>query len=267
MISGPFAFGLVYYRYIKKQRLLQPQYNIVAILQTTSDKEKLKTVYLAELLKLSVDQPTNLFRFNTKEAQKILLSSPLITFARVKKIPPGTIYIDYTLRKPIAYLTDISNTVVDREGVAFPFKPFFTPKKLPEIFLGLSEPIFWGKPVKDIKFKLALYLIDLINENLSKEGLTLLKVDVSKALSDSYGQREVVVTLEDSIEKKNEDGKRERSIISHLLRLNVDHYRQGLADYLQWRNHQIQQGCCQSFVIDLRVPELAFIQTDTKETK
>ncbi|BBI18369.1 FtsQ-type POTRA domain-containing protein [Neochlamydia sp. S13] len=84
-ISGSASGGLIYYKYIKRQRLYNSQYNIVAIAQTTPDKEPLKTAYLAELLNLSIDQPTNIFRFNTQAAQQKLLNSPLITHAYVKK--------------------------------------------------------------------------------------------------------------------------------------------------------------------------------------
>lgn len=269
-ISGPAVGGFAYYRYIKKQRLHQPQYNIVAIMQTTPDKERLKTIYLAELLKLSVDHPTNLFRFNAKEAKRVLLTSPLITSARVKKIPPGTIYVDYTLRKPIAYLLDSTNTVVDHECVAFPFKPFFTPKKLPEIYLGLDDQAVWGKPIKDIKCKLAIYLVDLITEHCCKEGSYLIRVDVSDALADSYGQRQIVVIMEDHLEKMGENGISEKVALPQLLRLSVDNYRQELANYLELRSHLHKESLSKlvdhsekindPIIIDLRIAELAFIK-------
>lgn len=267
LITGSAVGGFFYYRHVKRQRWHQPQYNIVAILQTTPDKERLKTIYLAELLKLSVDRPTNLFRFNTKEAKRVLLNSPLITSAKVKKIPPGILYIDYSLRKPIAVLVDFTNTAVDQEGVSFPFKPFFTPKKLPEIHLGLQAPLVWGQPIQDIKCKLALYLIDLVHANCCKNGLQLLRVDVSNALADSYGQRQIIIFLEDHRIKKELSGKVHESVIPHLLRLSVDNYRQELANYLELRSvlysekfKKFTEKGAEPIVIDLRIPELAFIK-------
>lgn len=272
-ISGSAAVGLIYYRHIKKQRFQRPQYNIVAIVQTTPDKERLKTIYLAELLHLSVDNPTNFFRFNAKKAQRTLMASPLITSARVKKILPGTVYVDYTLRKPVAYLVDYTNTVVDRGAIAFPFKPFFTPKKLPEIYLGISDQaiLMWGREIKGIKSQLALYLIDLITENCCTENSFLTRVDVSNALADSHGQRQIVVTIEDYVEKES-TGNTIRIIIPQLLRLSIDNYRQELANYLALRPLLHEQGFkmlpesseklirAPSQIIDLRIPDLAYIK-------
>lgn len=267
LISGSAYLGILYYRYIKKQRLLKSQYKIVAIVQTTPEKERLKTIYLAELLNLSIDHPTNLFRFNAKEAQNVLTSSPLITSAKVKKIIPGTVHIDYKLRKPVAYLLDYTNTVIDQEGVPFPFKPFFTPKKIPEVFLGMTEPLTWGKTIHGIKVKLALYLIELITENCCKDGAHLSRVDVSNALSDSNGQRQIIVIIDEYVESSKEEGKTERLLTPYILRLSVDNYRKELANYLALRSWlrnknkvSIQDDITiKPKIIDLRIPELAYI--------
>ncbi len=270
-VSGSAAVGFSYYRYIKKQRLQLTQYNIVAILQTTPDKERLKTTYLAELLHLSVDHPTNLFRFKAKDAKKKLLSSPLITSASVKKILPGTIFIDYTLRKPFAYLLDYSNTVVDHDAIPFPFKPFFTPKRLPEIYLGLQDakPPIGGKQIQGIKGQLAIYLIDLIVENCCTENSYLVRVDVSNSLADSYGQKQIIVEMEDHVEKLMANGKAAMVIIPQLLRLSVDNYRQELANYLTLRplirkkdidlENSDKAIRLEPIVIDLRIPQLAYV--------
>jgi hypothetical protein len=274
-ISGSAFGGLIYYKYIKRQRLYNSQYNIVAIAQTTPDKEPLKTAYLAELLNLSIDQPTNIFRFNTQAAQQKLLNSPLITHAYVKKILPGTIYVDYELRKPFAYLLDYHNTVIDREGVTFPFKPFFTPKKLPEIYLGItdSSPLSWGKPLQEIKCKLALYLIDLLSTHCCSEYSYLSRVDVSQAFADSKGKRQIVAILDEQVEKTDQAGKLVKGIASHILRLSVDNYRQELANYLQLRPllkyhvEDAEEGEAEKLlkfkplVVDLRIPALAYIKS------
>lgn len=266
-ISGTALIGVLYYNSIKKQRFAHPDYNIVAILQTTSDKERLKTVYFSELLNLSLDRPINLFKFNLKQAKTILLSSPLITSAHVKKIMPGTLYVDYTLRKPFAYLMDFTNTVLDHEGVPFPFNPFFTPKKLPEIYLGLDDQssISWGSQLKGIKVRLALYLVDFIRENCCQDTSFLTRVDVSHILADSHGQRQIIVMIEEGVERTAD-----QSVVSipFVLRLGVDNYLQGLANFLALRPNILEKLSLQSdksvqeesIVIDLRIPELAYIK-------
>jgi hypothetical protein len=271
--TGSTAVGLFYYRHVKKLRYQQPQYNIVALIQTTPDKELLKTIYLAELLNLSADQPTNLFRFIAKEAQRKLKRCPLMTEVKVKKILPGTVYVDYKLRKPSAYLLDYTNTVLDQEAVAFPFKPFFTPKKLPEIYLGMmEETITWGQPIQGIKSKLALYLIDLITENCCTANTHLTRVDVSHALADSCGQRQIVVIMEDHVERMGASGQVSTVIIPQVLRLSLDNYRQELAHYLTLHPHLLERSLKKlgettdamvrttPAIIDLRIPQLAFIK-------
>lgn len=273
-VSGSATAGFVYYRHIKRQRCQQSQYNIVAIVQTTPEKERLKTVYLAELLNLSVDHPTNFFRFHSKEAKRTLTASPLITSAHIKKVLPGTIYVDYSLRKPVAYLLDYTNTVIDREAVAFPFKPFFTPKKLPEVYFGLSNnpSLVWGQQFKGMKSRLAIYLIDLITENCCTGSSFLTRVDVSNALADSYGQREIIVIMEDHIELTNSEKSQIVLIVPQMLRLSVDNYRQELANYLVLRTflreknfsiktEEINQSIrSKPILIDLRIPKLAYVK-------
>lgn len=268
---GTFFVGFLYYKKIQRIRYQEPQYNIVAIVQTTPDKERLKTVFLSELFNLSIDKPTNLLQFNASEAEKKLLSLPMITSAQVKKILPGTIYTEYSMRKPLAYLLDYSNVALDSEGVAFPFKPFFTPKKLPEIYLGnFPSGHVMGKPINTVQCKLALYLLSLITEQCCAEKTQLVRIDVSKALADSYGQRQIVVILEDQIER-NVEGKLVLVGVPQMLRLSVDHYRQELANYLALRPFALQQGSSipldvnsktnrtKPIIIDLRIQELAYI--------
>lgn len=266
-VTGSASLAVFYYRHLKAQRLQQPQYNIVALIQTTPDKERLKTIYLAELLGLSIDQPTNLFRLNINEARQNLLKSPLITTAKIKKILPGTLYIEYSLRKPFAYVIDFTNTVVDKAGVAFPFKPFFTPKKIPEIYLGLDKnDLEWGEQIKGVKIKVALYLIDFFHHNLP-ESTSLVRVDVSHAFDDSYGNRQVVVMLEESLNLKMHS-ENIAFTIPHILRLSLENYKQEISNYLVLRPLMIDKGASkiknqstplEPLIIDLRISGLAYI--------
>ena len=88
LISGSsyaIYFGLAN---MKKKGAVDPAYTIRAIIQTGPQKEALKTVYLAELMGLSFDQPKNLYLFDEKKAEHNLLNSPLIESAKVKKKKP-----------------------------------------------------------------------------------------------------------------------------------------------------------------------------------
>ncbi len=215
------------------------------IIQTGPQKEALRTPYLAEVIELSADKPVIVQQFDPMLAQKKLRLSPVIKSAFVKMIKPDAVYIDYTVRQPIAWLYDFENIALDDEGVPFPIIPFFSPKKLPEIVLGLTtKPIIWGHPLKDEKTSLALTLLKMMQE----KSLNVLRVDIASSFAPSLGQREVVVILEESGYSK-------------FLRLTPKNFAQELGNYLELRKTLPPE----TQIIDLRIPQLAFI--DGSKTK
>jgi hypothetical protein len=265
--------GWLYFQHIKQLRYQDDQYRIIALVQTGPEKEALKTVFLEELLDLSVDKPANLFRFNTQAAERKLLECPLIKKAVVKKIKPGTLYIDYSIRQPIAFLADYSNTAIDAEGVLIPFTPFFTPKKIPEITLGVALPEgeVWGTQMSGRGIKLAFDLLEQVNSLCCSQTSYLRKVDVNKAFADSYGQRQLVVVIEDWFEKEQE-GRSVLCIFPRILRLSTANYLQELKDYLVLRDQLQQQELQQvvdstndlvradPMIIDMRIAQIAFLK-------
>lgn len=282
LVSGTAWMGWLYYHHVQHLRRQDPTYNIVAIVQTGPEKEVLKTVYLAELMGLSVDYPQNLYTFDTKNAVSKLLASPLIKGATIKRIRPGTVYIDYVVRQPVAYLADYTNTALDEEGYIFPFYPFFTPKKLPEIVVGLppfgtpgkgkeSAGGEWHRPLMGKEVPLAMQIIKAFNGNRLYESTVLKRVDVSKAYKASPGQREMVLMVEERMECH--EG--ERSILCvfpRILRFNVASYQEQLDNYLILRSYlaihphpplKFPEGSpvvtASPLVIDLRIPDLAFL--------
>lgn len=264
-ISGSAFTGWLYFLHIRERRLHDDQYHIVAIIQSTPQADALKTVYLAELLNLSLDQPINLYQFNAKEAVQILLNQPLIKSASVKKILPGTLFIHYEMRTPIAYVGDFANTMVDEEGYLFPFYPFFTPKRLPTLYVGLEkEECKWGSCLlENFSLKLAFSILRQF-EQLPQDHLSIKQLDVSQAQADSYGQRQIVLLIGENLSQS-------RSSDSGIyLRLSSDHYVQDLANFrtLQTSLFAKQESCLtkvtaqkQPLIIDLRIPHLAFIKT------
>lgn len=260
LICGTAGVGLAYYENFKWRRAHNDKYRLVAIVQTCPAKESLKTTYLAELLNLSIDKPLNLYQFNLQSAKRTLLTSPLIKDALVAKIYPGTLYVDYTLRSPIAFLTDYSNTALDDEGVPIPFKPFFTPKKLPDIYLGLNtEEIkeLWGKRLEDPRISLAMTLLDFVSNHLVDARCRIRRIDVSRAFAP-FGQREVIVVLEELVEKQKQPA---LVVSQRILRINSDTYKQELSRFAALHSHLGEENV----VIDLRIPQLAFIKNESME--
>lgn len=257
----------------KKMRGIDHRVPIKAIVQTGPQKEALKTGYLAELLDLSIDKPTLSSDFDVKEADKKLVESPVIKEAKVKIKEPGILYIDYTTRQPIALLLDYENVALDQEGCPFPVAPFFTPKKLPEIYLGMEEELEWNRPITGEKIELAFALLEMINGPIVGDLFNVKRIDVSSACEMSYGRREIVLFAQDEIYIPFQ-GKEVRFVIPRILRLPTKKYAQELGNYLKFREQRLEKEKaelklpkegqtivqCPTVTIDLRISQLAFIE-------
>ncbi len=257
----------------KKMQGIDHRVPIRAIVQTGPQREALKTAYLAELLDLAEDQPTLSSNFDVKEAEKKLRESPVINEVHVKIQEPGILYIDYTTRQPVAFLLDYENVALDKEGYPFPVAPFFTPKKLPGIYLGMEEELQWNQPIVGEKLQLAYALLELINGPIVGDLFNVKRIDVSNAFEMSYGRREIVLFAQDEIYKTYR-GKEVRFVIPRILRLPTKKYAQELANYLKFREQRLEKEqqelkvtdegqtvvLCPIVTIDLRIPQLAFIE-------
>ena len=259
LVSGTAGSAILYYFHLKRLRAQDEAYQVIAIVQTGLHKETLRTVYLAELLGLSIDRPTNLYQVNLKTEKQKLLASPLIKSAEITKIKPGTLIIDYVPRIPVAFLGDFTNTALDEEGFLIPFKPFFSPKKLPEIYLGnMGDEIKWGKAVEGKRGELAMSLFPFFSALCKEEGLILKTIDVSQAEALSLGQRQIIVEFEDS-----------RNV--WILRCSLENFNVEMTRYIALRRHiqLTEDKGNESYirVLDLRIPQLAFLKSEKKLTK
>ena len=228
-----FIFYGVSFHYKKKEPSCLP---IRWIAQTGPIKEGLKNDYLAELLGLSKNHPKPI---DPEEAQNILKRSPLIREVQVSVVNIDTLYIDYVMRQPRFFLLDFSNIAVDEVGCLMPFKPFFTPKRLPALFLGLKSMITWSEPIQKEKMHLALDLVHYL-ENIAHVS----QIDLSQVDEETLGKREITVTLDNANKSR------------HYLRLSLKRYAQEISHYCAVRERIEGKSC----VIDLRVANLAFIK-------
>lgn len=260
-ISGSALMGWLYYLHRREHKFNDDQYRIAALVQNTPQADGLKTVYLAELLDLSLDRPVNLYQFNIKDAQQTLLNHPIIKDASVKKILPGTLYVNYSMRTPLAFVGDFANTAIDEEGYLFPFRPFFTPKRLPTIYFGFNtEECKWGSCLKSLIPVQAAFNLLRDFECLEKEHLYLKQLDVTRIQADSYGQRQIVMI----VEKKGE-GSGQKQYPLMILRLSSEHTELDLANFRSYQATLFEKegkmgNLDQPIIIDFRIPHLAFIR-------
>lgn len=259
-ISGSAWLFYGIYFFFWSARADDARYKILAIVQTGPEKEALKTSFLAELLSLAIDRPVNLYQFDLRGGQEKLLRFPLIKEATLKRIPPGTLYIDYAIRRPVAYLRDLENTAIDEEGYLIPFKPFFSPKKLPSIEVGIkNEKLKWGEKLSHPNGELALEIAKSIEELLAKTGLDLTSIDASKAHTASLGDEKVVVTLEEGMSSRSPGA----APLHYTLILNVEKVRENLSRFKRLL-HSKNELLSRSKVLDLRLDQLAFIAEEER---
>lgn len=270
--------GILTFRYFKNAEALDYEVPIKAIVQTGPQREALRTNYLAELLGLCVNRPILCTEFDLKQAKEILLTSPVIQEAEVKLKEPGILYIDYTIRKPLCYLKDFKDVALDDKKVPFPTSTFFTPKKLPEIYLGMDEEILWNEPLTGEKIDLAFELLKILTGPIVSDLFNIKLIDVSLAFETSCGRREIVLLTEDELLSVYE-GEEVRHQFPKLLRLSTKNYASELSNYLKLREQILEQEegeiappeqgekviAHSPKVIDFRIPQIAFIEHGTSE--
>ena len=277
--------GYTLFRYMRQSKLHSKEYEIAAIVQTGPEKEALKSSYLAELLDLSLDAPTNLYAVDSKKLALQLLASPLIKSCEIKKLFPNTLYIDYETRKPLAWIADYRNIAIDAEGYLLPVSPFLPPKEIPELYLGL--PAFgapedgqgrkgglWNTPLENQHLRVALDVLRIFEGSQWHEGLKLLRIDVSNAFAPTLGRREIVLFTEECITVEQK-GKPLNFVFPKILRLGSKRYQEQLDHFFtlrktmaaDYRKQLAMQETSTHFaprIIDLRIEQLAFVENSIK---
>ena len=228
IISG---FNYVVITKIKKYRqtkFIAEKYNIKTIYQNKKNVN-LDVNYLAELIDLSFDKPTNIFTFDENEATKKLLKSPIIVDAQVKKMKPDCVFVDYTLREPKAELYDFENTLIDKDGYIFPKDPFFKDQNFCKIFLNLDE--FKGFEKIDTKeAKLALDILNKLKASGFSDLVKIAMLDTSRAYLQSYGKREIVLQIDEMV-TINKKLKKTQFVFPKILRLSKTNFLEKISNY------------------------------------
>lgn len=245
------AGGIYYFNTVRLYRLrTDPQFTIKKLIHSTPSKEKLRTEYLAELLGLSVDAPQSLIDFDVAKAAKRLTESPVIKKAHVRKRGDDSLVVRYEMRTPIARFGNVFNGGIDEEGVIFPLSPFFTPKKLPEIYIS-AHAIAFGKHLPSQEWTIAKTLLQAINDDPSIYDLQVEHIDVSTFKAPSLGKRSIAIVI------KNPNSK-------HYVRLHHKTYLESLANYIELRKELLfQERDGDSFeekIIDMRIANYAYVK-------
>lgn len=248
-----------YYQHVMEVRKKDSAYTITGVIQTGYEKEPLATSYLIELMDLSLDKPANLYAVDESHLQKRLFRSPLIKSALIYKALPNTVHVDYEARKPIAYLKDFSNTLISEDGILLPFKPFFSPKNFPDVYLGnLSNDIIYGAKIPEERMTLIRDFIAYVNDFFERHNQRIRFIDFSNSGHSNKDRAEITLFIE---------GAREGYDCECLMRLGSHSYKEGLALYNpimekeDTRILKILKGDAKKWhlIMDLRTPKMALV--------
>lgn len=240
-------------------------YSISKIIQTGPHRDHLTTAALAEVLCLSIDKPTLFKNFSTKEAESKLVKLPMIQSAKVHLVKQDILYIDYVMRTPIAILYDYENTALDEEGYAFPFYPYYSPKSLPEIYLGEErDELLYEKPIETKSLALAFRVLRSLKKIALHQNFYIKRIDVSKAFEKSLGKKEIILQI---YNKNHTLYLSPKSSFLYTLRLDPLNYAKNLGNYLMLHKELIALEKRYDYrikederVIDLRIDNTAYIE-------
>jgi hypothetical protein len=271
IISGFNYFIFSQVKKKQKKKLVSSKYHIKTIAQNQNDI-CLDVDYLAELLNLSIDKPTNLFLFDENKAKENLLSSPLIKkVTEIKKIKPNCIFVDYEIRNPVGYICGFENVAIDEEGYIFPINPFFPDMDLCKFCFDLNNIDEYKKN----QTNQAVLILDIYKKLKNSGFADLVKIkilDASRLDAQSYGKRELIIFIEEEV-IVHKDKADITVIFPMILRLALNNYLEQIGNYVSLRKkilkdyeNQIKSSNIVNHIIrfkpktiDLRISKLAFI--------
>lgn len=207
----------------------------------SSKQEQMPISFLAEIMDLSIDNSVNLYSFDCEEAQRKLMATHAIAKAHITKIKPDILFVDFELRKPIAVVGDVTNTFIDEEGILFPIFPFYTPKRLVEVYFALPKlPTYYGRRLSEKRMHIVTNLIHQL------KGRRLHRIDLSHMDEPTLGRREIVIVLSVKGFKRT-------------LRLDSKEYQEQLENYAALEKTYFSKENFEC-IIDLRIPNIAYVR-------
>jgi hypothetical protein len=228
----------------------------VAARPTTQDR--LPVGVLSEILNLTCNSSVSLFTLEPSEAQKQLLRCPAFAKAKVWRLLPGTLGVEYALRTPVATLGGLKNVGIDGTATVFFLFPYYAPKRLPVIVLPIDDL----KTLREVQRRvrriketgIALKLLEKITPMAASHHLTVDRVDLTPFHQQNIFRREVVLAF--------------TSPLSNETRLYVRINSKKLLvklDLLPALFHHLLRGVFRGGTIDLRYDGFAIVSGEVAQ--
>lgn len=186
-------------RRVKNQHLVLRR---VAARSKTVDRVPLSL--LCSLLEIREGVP--LFSIHPHDMLARIKACPAFSYARVWRLLPGTLGVEYSLRSPAAFLGGVRNVVFDEKGTLFFLLPFFAPKKLPQVVLDLPHQSSLEKmqeeAARSYEMKVALRMLPVLTHFASHYNMSLECIDLSKRNHPNIFRREIILAFSPQLSKE-----------------------------------------------------------------
>ncbi len=217
---------------------------LTTLVQKTPTRTYLSPRFFSDYLALSPKgQKITLSLLDVKKIEKKLAAFPLFAHIEAKISNSGELILSYELREPRFFLGDFSDLGLDKGGRVIPLKPFFSPKILPCVWLGLHK-IDWTRAYLIEKaVEVALFFEDTTYRNFQLESIDLSRLD-----HPITAHHEIIVKV---LHFGN----------VHYLRIHPDRIAQALKRYAKiFDEDSLQNYSRSSFVFDARIKKFATLK-------
>lgn len=223
---------------------------------TTPDRLPLGV--LTELLDLNSETESSLFAIHPDTARQRLLACPAVANARVWRLLPHTLGVEYALRPPVATIAGLKNVGVDRYGTLFFLFPFYAPKHLPSLVLPIQSVKSLSEAQRAVylakETPIALRLLERLQQVVGPRHIIVESIDLVHLKEHNVFRREVVVVFSSLLAKEKHLYVRigSRTILATL-------------DLLPALCDRLLSGTFRSGTIDLRYERMAILSGEVAQ--
>lgn len=203
---GAFFGALWWHSRQQQRRQGDERFVLKRLASRSTTPDRLPLGVLSELLDVNANTASSVFAIQPDTACQRLLSCPAVARARVWRLLPGTLGIEYALRPPVATIAGCKNVAIDRCGTAFFLFPFYAPKHLPVLALPMQPTKTLAETQRAIRLSkeapIALKLLERVQQVVSPRHIVVESIDVVHLREHSVFRREVVMVLSSLLAKE-----------------------------------------------------------------
>lgn len=226
----------------------QTSTRLTTLIQKTPTIQTLSPRFFSNYLGLNpCGKNIDIRKLDITKINKKLKQFPIFKNIHAEFTKDKELLLSYHLRNPCYLLKDYSNCAIDEEGYVIPLNPYYSPKKLPYLYIGIAE-LSWSQ---SYHIDLAHQVVDFfINHKIDQ--LSIAMIDLSRMRSNIKSHHEVIVTVE-FLDKV------------HYLRLNPANIEKALTRYVSlFKETELRDKILGNAVFDARIQKFSTLKSVEK---